>query len=140
MSGPQQFACAIILDVNDRFLLQQRDHKPEIRHPGMIGLFGGHVEPGETPLQCVAREIFEEIGYHAPLQAFAHLAKYTGLEASGTYEAEVYVVDGARISDLTITEGALLVVAPEDVFGLFDKLTPSAAFALEIFLGRQEAQ
>ena len=31
---------------NGRFLLQQRDNKPEIRHPGLIGQFGGHLEPG----------------------------------------------------------------------------------------------
>ena len=74
MSGPQKFACAIVIDINNRFLLQQRDNKPGIWHPGLIGLFGGHMERGETPLQCVTREIYEEIGFHAPRQAFEHLA------------------------------------------------------------------
>ena len=53
---------------------------------------------------------------------------------------ELYVTEGARIADLVVTEGTLLVVAPEDVFTLVDKLTPSAAFALQIYLGQPEAQ
>jgi 8-oxo-dGTP diphosphatase len=49
-----------------RFLMQLRDNKPNILYPGYWGLFGGHIEPGETPEIAVVREIAEEIGYDLP--------------------------------------------------------------------------
>ena len=139
-STAPKFACAIVVDTHGRFLLQLRDRKPTIRYPGKIGLFGGHREAGETTLQCVEREIYEEIGCQAPPEAFERVATFSGIEATGTYRVEIFALFDVRVSDLTIAEGSLLIVAPEDVFGLTDHLTPSAAFGLEVFLGRQEAQ
>lgn len=45
------------------FLLQLRDNKPGIPYPGHWGLFGGHLEPGETPQEALRRELLEEIDY-----------------------------------------------------------------------------
>ena len=45
------------------FLLQLRDEKPDIFYPGHWGLFGGHLEPGESPEEALLREIQEEISY-----------------------------------------------------------------------------
>jgi len=36
------------------------------RPPGHWGLFGGHLEPGETPAVAVERELLEEISYAPP--------------------------------------------------------------------------
>lgn len=46
-----------------RFLMQLRDNIPTILYPGIWGLFGGHLEPGESPEDAVTREIQEEINY-----------------------------------------------------------------------------
>jgi hypothetical protein len=40
----REFAPTIIIDDQDRFLLQQRDDIAGIFYPGKIGLFGGHRE------------------------------------------------------------------------------------------------
>lgn len=50
-----------VLLVGDRYLLQLRDDKPEIDHPGVWGLFGGRVEPSETPAAALLREVGEEL-------------------------------------------------------------------------------
>ena len=42
-------------------LLVLRDDKPTIVCPNMWDLPGGHVEIGETPAECIVREMLEEI-------------------------------------------------------------------------------
>lgn len=49
-------------DEEGRILLQLRDDIPTIKMPGWMGLFGGHVEPGEGLAACAAREFAEETG------------------------------------------------------------------------------
>lgn len=55
-----------VLYCQDKFLLQLRDNIPGILYPGHWGLFGGHLEPGETPDIAVKRELLEEISYIPP--------------------------------------------------------------------------
>lgn len=52
-----------ILIVNDqkKVLLLLRDDKLSIPYPNRWDVLGGHVEEGETPEQCIVREIKEEI-------------------------------------------------------------------------------
>jgi 8-oxo-dGTP pyrophosphatase MutT (NUDIX family) len=52
-----------ILYRDGKFLLQLRDNIPSIRYPGQWGLFGGHLEAGETPDEGLKRELLEEINY-----------------------------------------------------------------------------
>lgn len=54
--------CSIIF-VNDsrQVLLFLRDDIPTIPFPNMWDVPGGHVEPGETPEQCIVREMREEM-------------------------------------------------------------------------------
>ncbi len=55
-----------ILHQDDKFLMQLRDNIPGILYPGYWGLFGGHIETGETPHEAVKREVLEEITYELP--------------------------------------------------------------------------
>ncbi len=62
---PVHVAIAILYQ-EDKFLMQLRDNIPGILYPGYWGLFGGHLELGETPDVAVKREVIEEIGYTLP--------------------------------------------------------------------------
>ncbi len=63
MSNHQIEVAIAILPHDGKFLMQLRDNIPTILYPGLWGLFGGHIEPGETPEVAVEREVLEEIGY-----------------------------------------------------------------------------
>jgi len=54
-----------MLERRGRWLVQLRDDIPGIVAPGCWGLFGGHLDPGETPEQALRRELIEEIAYAA---------------------------------------------------------------------------
>jgi 8-oxo-dGTP diphosphatase len=52
-----------MLHRDGRWLMQLRDEIPNIVAPGCWGLFGGHLDPGETPEQALRRELLEEISW-----------------------------------------------------------------------------
>ena len=61
MSNKCEGASVVILSPDRRVLLYLRDNKPVLRYPNCWDLLGGNVEPGESPEQCIRRELLEEI-------------------------------------------------------------------------------
>ncbi len=59
-----------MLERNGRWLLQLRDDIEGIVHPGTWALFGGHLEPGESPEEALRRELVEEISWQANAVSF----------------------------------------------------------------------
>ena len=55
-----------MLQRDGRWLIQLRDEDPTIVAPGCWGLFGGHLERGETPEQALRRELQEDISWQPP--------------------------------------------------------------------------
>lgn len=54
----------------------QRDDKPEIAYPNMWEFPGGTLDPGETPLDCALRELWEETGVVLPRELVVWEAFY----------------------------------------------------------------
>jgi len=131
---------AILLDSSGRFLFQQRDDNPEILYPGKIGLFGGHREGSETFLECVVREVYEEISFFVPSERFAHLVGYEGIDPrGGTFHVEIFVTNNLPADQLVITEGVLLTIKPGDIARVYSRFSPSARFAVNAFLNDQQS-
>lgn len=141
-SKHREFACAILIDTLGRLLLQRRDNVPGILFPGRIGLFGGHREDNETFLQCVVREIHEEISYYVPPERFAQLARYEGVDPevdNGTVYSETFVARDIPTDDLVITEGALVIAKPSELVAIEPQFTPVLRFAINAFLKSRPA-
>ncbi len=61
-----QGSAIIFVNSANRVLLFLRDNKPEIPFPNQWDLLGGGVDEGESPEECLRRELFEEIEYDLP--------------------------------------------------------------------------
>jgi len=62
--------CSIIfINRHHEVLLFLRDAIKQIPYPNMWDIPGGHIEPGESPKECIIREMKEEIEYN--LQDFS---------------------------------------------------------------------
>jgi 8-oxo-dGTP diphosphatase len=133
----REIAIAVILDTQGHYLFQRRDNIPGIAHPGKVSLFGGHREPGETYLQCVVREVQEEIGYPVLPEDAEYL---TNLDGAGDIvdgdlvRGEVFVLRDVPSDNLAVTEGSLTIVEPDRLVELEPEFTPATRYALGAFL------
>lgn len=131
---PRPAVAAIVRLPDARYLLQLRDDIPGIWYPGHWGLFGGALEPGETPEQGLLREVEEELGVR-PLRwrrfmrqsfdfAFAGLGEmprdFFEVTLPTTDPAELVLGEGREVAahapQAILRE---LRVVPYDAFALF---------------------
>jgi 8-oxo-dGTP pyrophosphatase MutT (NUDIX family) len=129
------FGCVILVDPRGWILLQERDEHAPI-DPERWGLSGGHLEPGEEPLDGAYREVEEETGVGlAPgtLEHFETLAvfhpAYGSVDQVHVYVARVELTD----ADIDCQEGRQIVfVEPERARRL--DLTMTGVLAVPAFL------
>jgi len=89
-----------ILYTEEHFLLQLRDDVPGIAYPGHWGLFGGHIEAGETPIVALQRELCEEIGYTT-----YQIIKFRTYEDSGVIRHVFSAHLTVTLDQLVLSEG-----------------------------------
>jgi 8-oxo-dGTP pyrophosphatase MutT (NUDIX family) len=111
MNGQLINVAVAILYRENKFLMQLRDNIPNIIAPGCWALFGGHIEPGETPEIAVQREVMEEIGYK--LTAFSPFGIYSDQKAVRyVFQAPLLV----PLNQLVLSEGwDLDLLTAEDI-------------------------
>lgn len=86
-SGPDQLRIVlVILEQGDgRVVLQLRSDIEGIANPGKWGIFGGHMEPGESPAAAALREIEEELSIQLRADKLRWLTEWTHPENDGHY-------------------------------------------------------
>ena len=99
----KRIAVTILIDEQERFLLQLRDNAPQIGHPNHWGLYGGKIEENETPRTAAIREIGEELDIITEAQGFHFLGEYTELP-NKTHYAFCYR-GGQELNQAKLREG-----------------------------------
>lgn len=135
-------ASAILISSDGRLLFQLRDNVPDISDPGMLDFFGGGREGDESFLDCVVREVYEEIGFYLPAERFASIGRYVEPDhwlPGCTLHTEIFLAREVPIDSLTITEGSLKIFAFDELGYIHDLLAPTAKHALKIFLTHERA-
>jgi 8-oxo-dGTP diphosphatase len=90
----------ILLSCEDSVLLYLRDDKPILLYPNMWALPGGYIEEGETPEQCILREIEEELGIKlGEVALFVVAQRSYGIEHTFWARVNFY------LEDIVLTEG-----------------------------------
>lgn len=106
-------AAAIIATDDGRYLLQHRDAKPTIFYPDHWGCFGGALEPGESPMDALRRELSEELGLEIaarPVRKFGHFrfsVEPAGIAGIDRHYFEVRI-DPPSVAALHLGEGTAM--------------------------------
>lgn len=133
-------AAALLTTEDGQYLLQLRDDVPHIWYPNHWGLFGGSVEPGESEIEALRRELQEELELKsASPRLFTRFQFDLHPIGLGCYFRSYYEVS---LSDdafgrLVLHEGAAMRKFSGDA-ALQMKLVPYDGFAL--FLHHQRSQ
>ncbi len=125
----KQLAGALLYNSKGEVLLQHRDDKPDIAHPGLWSLFGGAVDAGETVEEALVREIWEELEYSVTEKRLWLIAQQP--------EAQFYIF----LVPLTVPVEALVLHEGQG-FGLFQpqqaletlSVSPVAKYVLRTFI------
>lgn len=83
--------CKLALFYGSLLLVYKRDALPSILYPGLLDLPGGGRESGESPEQCVLRELHEEFGLVLPPNRLRYRQPYT--PAHSANKAYFFVAD-----------------------------------------------
>lgn len=126
MTKVKDVVSVMLVNPQGQVLLQQRDHTPGILFPGHWTIFGGAVEPGESPDEAVRRELMEELELDLPLRRW-HTYTCPVRSVPGELDVIVHVYVGCTdrpVESLTLHEGMAM--------GYFDRESADKLnFALE---------
>ena len=130
MTDVIKLALVLLVDRSGAVLVQLRGPVAKA-FPGLWGLPGGHVEPGEAPLAAAERELFEESGLRSSggLVLFSHdvvpelgVERFTYCGATSAVQADVVIGEGSAMvfgGPESIWDGREFVSVDAGVLGRF---------------------
>jgi 8-oxo-dGTP pyrophosphatase MutT (NUDIX family) len=136
---PSDAAVALLLHEDGRYIMQLRDAKPDIFYPEHWGCFGGAIEPGESAVTALRRELHEELEFEMQAAVrFTHFEFDFAPLGQGKVKREYYEV---KVTDsafrrFVLHEGADLKAFPGSQLLDQHKVTPYDAFAIWMHLAR----
>ena len=115
MRSPMTTHCYV--DTEDAYLMLHRvSKKNDVNKDKWIGV-GGHFEKGESPEECLLREVYEETGLTLTSWRFRGIVTFTQ-EGYGTEYMCMYTADGFTGTIRECDEGILQWVPKKDLLSL----------------------
>ncbi len=113
-----KLATLCYLRKNDRTLMIHRVKKPNDMHRGKWNGLGGKLEPGESPEDCVRREVEEESGLLVKKMWLKGFLSFPGFANEEDWYAFVFVVPEFEGQIIESVEGDLEWIDNSDLFQL----------------------
>ena len=111
-----------------KYYLQLRGNDPYKGAAGLIGGFGGKIEPGETALQAAKRELEEETTLRVSLQRLAELGATTVTSdyqlKPTTVHLTAFLLRLKSNETFAATEGSVVTLTKTEAVALGNKITP----------------
>lgn len=130
--------CKIALFCGDKLLTILRDDKLNIPYPNMWELAGGGREGTESPFECSAREVYEELGIHLTEDCLLWSKVYPSMLFEG--KESVFLVGKLRQEQFDSIvfgdEGQGYKLMPIDEFLDSDKAVPQLQDRVRDYLER----
>jgi 8-oxo-dGTP diphosphatase len=119
MASTSQLATLCYLRSEGRTLFMHRNSGPEDVHFGKWNGLGGKFMPGETPEDCVKREVLEESGLNIYSPAMAGILTFPDFSHDKDWYVFVFTADtfDGALAD-SGNEGSLEWIPDEEVFQL----------------------
>ena len=107
------------IERDDQYLMLHRvSKKNDISKDKWLGV-GGHFEEGESPEECMHREILEETGYDIPKEELNFRGLVTFVSGRGDYELmSLFTASAPNTEPNDCDEGKLEWIKKSDVYGL----------------------
>ena len=125
--APKRVAIILFYDKKGNILLQNR--KKISKWGEEYGLFGGTVESGETPEECLKRELLEELGLIDTKFRQFKVDNQKNEEMGITIERNIYLAEIPEITNLVCYEGEFELRTFEDSMEL--KFVPGSGILLK---------
>lgn len=105
------------IEQDGRYLMMHRTKKEkDINKDKWIGV-GGHFEEGESPEECLLREVREETGYHLTSYRFRGIVTF--LSGKGEIEyMHLFTADGFTGTPISCSEGELAWIGKKEIWKL----------------------
>lgn len=127
--------CLGLIQQDEAYLLQRRGDDPRIGAAGLIGAFGGKIEPGESPAEAVSRELSEETSVAIHHARFEYMGQ---VEVESDHKLEPVQIVGhvfrlilSNNMRVVADEGELVRLTKENALRDKHLLTPATRAAFE---------
>lgn len=127
-----------LIEKGDAYVLQLRPNVATIGAAGLIGAFGGRIEPGESPIEAVCRELSEETSLKPSTEDFSHLGNVQVIADRGgkplQVKAEVFRIAIGPEEQVIAFDGEVVCMTRAEADENAHRLTPATKAAFEQFL------
>ena len=130
-----------VIRQGEQYLLQKRGDDPRIGAAGLIGAFGGKIEPNETPIAAACRELGEETTLTPTPDNLVELGRFAVISDHRLEAVTVNTFAFLFEVDMAITvaasEGEITSFTLSEAMANLGAMTPATRTCFETIIGKE---